>query len=256
MKVLATMLYIFLALPLWCGGCSREESAPPPSPKNTVVVPIEKPLPEDAGRPLTDEEKFRDEAGEEQTAIAVGKPVAPPKAETTEMETGTRETGGHYTVKRGEGLSSIAARGEVYGDPLKWPILYRYNMGKIGELQLVENFLERALPEGVRLRIITPDEARENFRRRADHIFTVNVLSARTQKGLISSAIRLMREGYMVYITSAMVRGRQWMRLRVGFFKTKLEADLERKKINALLSIRNSWVTKVGKEELEEFGCY
>ena len=174
----------------------------------------------------------------------------------TAGKTGTQETRGHYTIKRGDGLSSIAARGEVYGDPLKWPFLYRYNMGKIGELQLVENFLDRALPEGVRLRIITPDEERENLRRRADHIFTVNVLSARTQKGLISSAIRLMREGYMVYITSAMVRDRQWMRLRVGFFKTKLEADRERKKINAILNIRNSWVTKVGKEELEEFGCY
>jgi hypothetical protein len=52
------------------------------------------------------------------------------------------------------------------------------------------------------------------------------------------------------------MRGRQWMRLRVDFFKTKLEADLERKKINAILNIHNSWITKVGKEKLEEFGCY
>lgn len=139
---------------------------------------------------------------------------------------------------------------------MKWPLLYRSNMDKMGELQLVRNFLDRELDQGERLRIITPSDARENLRRRADHIFTVNVLSARTQKGLISSAIRLMREGYMVYITSAMVKGRHWMRLRVGFFKTKLEADLERKKINAILNIPNSWVTKVGKEELEEFGCY
>jgi hypothetical protein len=144
----------------------------------------------------------------------------------------------------------------VYADPLKWPLLYRHNMGKIGELQLVEEFLDMELPEGERLRIITPDEAQENFRRRADHISTVNVLSARNQERLIPAAIRLMREGYLVYLASATVRGRQWMRLRVGFFKTKLEADLERKKIMALLNLSNSWVTEVGQKEREEFGGY
>ena len=168
----------------------------------------------------------------------------------------TQEVTGYYRVKRGESLSSIAAKDRVYGDPLKWPILYRHNMGKIGELQLVQDFLDRELPEGVMLKIITPDEARENLRGKATHTWTTNVLSATTQQALISSAIRLMREGYPVYLTSATVRGRNWIRLRVGFFKSRFEADLERNKIDALLSIRNSWVTKVGKEELAEFGGY
>ena len=170
------------------------------------------------------------------------------KAEPLEGDTG------YYIVKKGESLSKIAARDAVYGDPLKWPILYFYNMDKIGELQLVDEFLDRDLLEAEKLRIVTPREEQENLRRRADCHYAVNVLSARSQKGLISSAIRLMRGGYPVYITSTMIEGREWKRLRVGFFETRIEASLERMKINDLLKIHNSWITEVGEEELEEFG--
>jgi hypothetical protein len=129
-------------------------------------------------------------------------------------------------------------------------------MEKIGRLQLVDDFLDRELAEGVTLKVITPDQARETLPSKAKHLLAVNVLSAPTQKQLISSAIRLMKEGYPVYITRATIRGRQWLRLRVGFFQTKAEADLERKKINALLNIRNSWITTVGKKELEGYAGY
>ncbi len=46
------------------------------------------------------------------------------------------------------------------------------------------------------------------------------------------------------------------MRLRVGFFEKKDEADSEGEKIKALLNLGEPWKTKVGKEELEEFGGY
>ena len=46
------------------------------------------------------------------------------------------------------------------------------------------------------------------------------------------------------------------MRLHVGFFKNKIEADMEMKKIMTLLNLDNSWVTKVGQKEFEEFGSY
>ena len=163
---------------------------------------------------------------------------------------------GYYTVKKGDSLSAIAARTDVYGDPLKWPILYRLNIDKIGELQLVEDFLDRELPEGVMLKIITSDEARENLKRNAHNIWSVNVLSATTRVDIIPSTIMLIRNGYPVYITSAKVKGKDWMRLRVGFFKNKIEADAERKEIMTLLNLDNSWVTKVVQKELEEFGGY
>jgi len=116
--------------------------------------------------------------------------------------------------------------------------------------------LDRELPEGLRLKIITPDQARENLRSNANKIWSVNVLSATARVDIIPSTIRLIRDGYPVYITTAKVKGKDWIRLRVGFFKSRIEADAERKKIMTLLNLDNSWITKVGQKEFEEFGSY
>lgn len=258
-KNTATIITICLTLPLLYIGCSKDEHSQSTG-ESYKVMPIKRPAPEKAETSLSsDKEKPEEELSEAEevhtatTHESVGKPS---EIEPAEKETKVKEVTGCYIVKQGESLSSIAARDEVYGDPLKWPLLYRHNIGKIGELQLVEEFLDRELPEGVELRIISTDEARERLGPKANHTWVVNVLSSTTQEALIPSAIRLMRDGYLVYLTSAVVRGRKWMRLRVGFFQTKLEADLERKKINSLLNIRNSWVTEVDQEEHAEFGGY
>jgi hypothetical protein len=260
MKVLTAFLALCLAAPLWYGGCSEEKAAYLTGGDRKVVVPIRKAPQGDAEfrSPRGDEglQKTEEELGDELDSMEIREvKTKPSDSETGEKEAEIREeVTEYYIVRSGESLSEIAGRKEVYGDPLKWPILYFYNMDKIGELQLIEGFLDRDLPEGERLQIITPREAQENLQRRTEHSYVVNVISARTQKGLISSAIRLMREGYPVYITSATVKERQWMRLRVGFFKARLEASLEMRKINDLLRIHNSWVTQVGQGELEEFG--
>jgi hypothetical protein len=258
-KNTATIITICLTLPLLYVGCSKEEHSQSTG-ENYKVMPITRPAPEKTETSLSsDKEKSKEESNETKEVPAATTPESvgePSEIEPAEKETKVQEVTGCYIVKQGESLSSIAARDEVYGDPLKWPLLYRHNMGKIGDLQLVEEFLNRELPEGVELRIISTDEARERLGPNANCTWVVNVLSSTTQKALIPSAIRLMRDGYLVYLTSAVVRGRKWMRLRVGFFKTKLEADLERKKINSLLSIRNSWVTEVDQEEHAEFGGY
>ena len=260
MIIRAFIISICLVVFFLCGGCSKEEPSDPQVRKHKVVMPIKRSARGDSETSLPGKGEKSDEmtkeAEDDEIEIVKERTIGPSESESVEGGTGTREASGYCIVKRGESLSSIAGRDDVYGDPLKWPILYRHNMGKIGELQLVEDFLDRGLPEGERLRIIIPGEARENLQKKADCFWVVNVLSARTQKGLIPSAIRLMREGYPVYITSATVEGRAWMRLRVGFFKTKFEANLERRKINIILRIRNSWITKVGLRELEEFGGY
>jgi hypothetical protein len=249
MKMPAIILAFCLTALLWHGGCTEEESDRHPGEHRKTVARIKKAPQGKAGFNLP-----RGEEGLHPTNLREIK-REPSDIGTEEKQAETlEEATGYYLVKTGEGLSEIAARDEVYGDPLKWPILYFYNMDKIGELQLIDEFLDRDLPEGERLRIITPREARENLRGRSECSYAVNVISARTQKGLISSAIRLMREGYPVYITSATIQARKWMRLRVGFFKTKIEASLERMKINDLLRIHNSWITEVGQDELEELG--
>jgi len=240
---------------LW-GGCSRQEPPSRPEEAYKVVMPIKSPAPEQSETPIPPMEKAPNEAeqpGQQEMAASREKP---PGMDTKEPETQLQKEPGYYTVRTGDTLATIAGRGEVYGDLLKWPILYRYNMEKIGRVQLVEDFLDRELVEGVTLKVITPDQARKTLPTKANHLLAVNVLSAPTQEQLISSAIRLMKEGYPVSIIRATVRGRQWLRLRVGFFETKAEADLVRKKINALLNIRNSWVTTVGKKELEGYAGY
>lgn len=249
MKMLVIIFALCFTASLWHGGCSEEQTAHPPGEHSKNVGYIKK-----APQGKAEYNQPRSEEKLHPANIREIKREPSDRGTEEKQDETLEEATGYYIVKTGDGLSEIAARNEVYDDPLKWPILYFYNMDKIGELQLIDEFLNRDLPEGERLRIITPREARENMQRRAECTYAVNVLSARSQKGLISSAIRLMREGYPVYITPATVQGRKWMRLRVGFFKTKIEASLERMKINDLLRIHNSWITEVDQEELEEFG--
>jgi hypothetical protein len=244
MKISTAIISICLTLFLLCGGCSREE--PPPPPKTKIVKPIEKPAPE---KPETEEER-----GKAKTEVIELMSLGTLETDSREIETAMEEVTGYYIVKAGDSLSGIAE--DVYGDPLKWPLLYRLNMDILGKLQVEEAFPDRELPGGIRLRIISPDEARENLKGSAHNIWTVNVLSATTNGEIVPSAIRLIRNGYPAYITRAKVKGKDWMRLRVGFFKNKARADTEGKKIMTMLNIDDSWATRVGQKELEEFGRY
>ena len=57
------------------------------------------------------------------------------------------------------------------------------------------------------------------------------------------------REEYAVYTTQNMVDGRQWTRLRIGFFETKSQAI---KFLSALKSkFPNAWITKASIEEIK-----
>ncbi|NVM26535.1 MAG: SPOR domain-containing protein [Desulfobacterales bacterium] len=258
MKASATAISICLTLSLWCGGCSREE--PPPVQKIKEVKPIKMPVPEKAKTPLTNEEEKANtvvkEAEEVKTAALEQKALTIPETDAREKETAVEEVTGYYTVKKGDSLSAIAAREDVYGDSLKWPILYRLNMDELGKLKLGEILPDRELPEGVRLKTISPDEVRENLRTRVHNVWAVNVLSATTDGKIIPLAIKLINNGYPAYVTRAKVKGKDWMRLRVGFFRNQTEADTEGKKIMAMLKLADSWVVKVGEEERVEFGDY
>ena len=245
MRVLATIISICLTAFLLCGGCSREE--PPPVKETKVVKPIKRPAPEKAKPLLTDrDEGAKDEArerGEVRTAAV-------------EKETAVEEFTGYYIVKKGESLSDIASREDVYGDPLKWPFLYRRNLDKLSKLPLGELLPESDLPEGLRLKIVSPDEVRQNLRARRHKLWIVNVVSTTTNERINPFAVNLITNGYPVYITHAKVKGKDWIRLRVGFFKDRTEADRQGRRIMTMLNLADCWVTKVGPKELEEFGGY
>jgi len=260
MKVLATIISICLTLFLVCVSCSREEPAPPPVQKTKVRKHIKMPPPEKAKTSITSgEEKAKTEAkegGKVKTAAIEERALKTPETDGGENETEIEEVIGYYIAKKGDSLSSIAAREDVYGDPLKWPILYRLNMDKLGKLQFGEGLPDGEVPEGLRLRILSPNEIRENLKRIGHNVWVVSVLSGTTDREIIPAAIRLIRNGYPVYITRVTVKAKDWMRLRVGFFKNRSDADKEGKKIRSMLNLHDSWITKVGKQELEEFGGY
>jgi len=217
------------------------------------------PPPEKAKTSIAGEEKARTEAkegGEVKIAAIEERALEMPETDAGEEETEMEKMIGFYIAKKGDSLSSIAAREDVYGDPLKWPILYRLNMDKLGKLQLGGSLPDGEVPEGLRLTILSPDEVTENLKRIAHNVWVVSVLSGTTDQEIIPAAIRLVRNGYPAYITRVKVKAKDWMRLRVGFFKNRTDADKEGKKIMSMLNLHDSWITKVGKQELEEFGGY
>ena len=259
MKISATIITICLTLFLFCVSCSREEPAPPPVRKPKIRKPIKMPPPEKAKNAISAvEEKVKTEAKEgEEVKIAEieEKSLKKPETEDREKETGKKIIG-YYMVIRGDSLSSIAARENVYGDPLKWTILYRLNMDKLDKLQLGEGLPDREVPEGLLLRIILPNEIRENLKRIANNVWVVSVLSSTSDSDIVPAVIKLIRNGYAAYITRVKVKGKDWMRLRVGFFNNKADAEKEGKKIINIVNLRDAWITKAGKQELEEFGGY
>ena len=118
-----------------------------------------------------------------------------------------------------------------------------------------------SLPDAFEVAAIVPYEeiphfARSRVESHANEPWVVNVLSATKYKRIVPATIRLIQQGYPVYLTSAVVEGKEWMRLRIGFFKSRMEAETEGERIMAELDFADSWTTKVGAEELAEYGGF
>ncbi len=260
MNISATIITICLALFLLCVSCSREEPAPPPVYKTKVTMPIKMPPPEKAKTSISDvEDKAKTESkegGEVKIAKIEEKSLKKPETGAREKETEKEGVIVYYMAKIGDSLSSIAAREDVYGDPLKWPILYRLNRDKLDKLQLGEGLPYKEVPEGLKLRFLSPNEIRGNLQGIGDNVWVVSVLSSTSDREIAPAAIKLIRNGYSVYITRVKVKAKDWMRLRVGFFNNRTDAEKEGKKIMNMVNLRDSWITKAGKQELEEYGGY
>ncbi len=265
MQALTLTICICLTLFLSLAGCSTEEEALPPLKENKVVKPIKKPPPsppEKAETPPSTSVGLKPAKPEEKKKVEVKTAAVPakvsekPDIEVAKKGTPAKQEPGYYFIKKGDSLASIAGRKDVYGDPLKWPILCRFNMDKLGKMELGEDFADRPLPQGMRLKIITPDEEKENLEKRANKVWVVNVISTPNKKEIIPATMKLLEEGYLAYITRTKVKGKDYMRLRVGFFGKKAEADAEGERIKALLDLGDPWKTKAGKEEFKDFGGY
>ena len=265
MQALTLTICMCLTLFLSFAGCSTEEEALPPIKPKKVVKPIKKPPPPPTKKvetPPAARVGLKPAKPEEKKKVDVRRAAVPAKvlekSDIEEAKEGTpaRQERGYYFIKKGDSLSSIAERKDVYGDPLKWPILCRFNMDKLGKMEPGEDFPDRPLPQGVRLKIITPDEEKENLEKRANKVWVVNVISTPNRKEIIPATMKLLEKGYLAYITRTKVKGKDYMRLRVGFFGKKAEADAEGDKIKALLGLGDPWKTKAGKEEFQDFAGY
>lgn len=259
-----SMMRIFMVLLLALASCSEEQQQPPQAPPPKVVQPI-KPSPADIEKPTTTlaevkKPQTEGKASEDKPAAPLEKPIASPKPEAEEKKTAPdkrdEEERGTYLVKAGDTLSSIAAQKEVFRDPLKWPILLRLNKDKLGEWAAGEDLPDRELPKGTRLKVMTATEARAGLKKSTGSPWVVNVLSTTSKAELVPPAVVLVKQGYPVYIVPATVKGKDYMRLRVGFFKNRSEADEVGKNIKELLNFRDSWSTKADPEEYEEVAGY
>ena len=159
-------------------------------------------------------------------------------------------------VQKGDTLFKIAGRKDVYGDPLKWTSLFRLNMKKLGTMKIAGNFQDKEIPEGLDLRFVTSQEAAKNLIKLREKPWVVNVFSSRTSKKIVPAALKLMKKGYHIYITTVTIKGKEWMRLRSGFFKNRSEATAAAGKIKLVFKEDDAWITKVGKVEQERFGGY
>lgn len=290
MKVLVGNLLVCLVLVAFGAGCSGSEEPSLPPQKSRVVKKIMKPPPkpvpksvsETAAPPEKEEPEDRPvketpealpgkkDGTEEtvpQTARQPSKPPepagtpektsAPPvKTPPPAVEAPEPKEQGIYVVKKGESLSGIAAKPEVYGDPLKWVVLYRMNLDKLGSLGKAADLPEKGLKEGLKLKVITPEEGEKNLKKRARHYWIVNILSATKQEKIVPPAVKMIQKGYPVYITAAKVKGKDWMRLRLGFYKDKASAVSDGEKVTEMLQFSGPWATKIPERELRDNGRF
>lgn len=163
-----------------------------------------------------------------------------------------------YRVAKGESLYEIAGKNQIYGDRLMWPSLYRHNMEALDRAGVVlsDKLPETVLPEGLALKFITPRQAEKNAASFSKKPFVVNAISTRNPETVVLPTVTLIKKGYKVYLVSAEVKGKNWLRLRAGFFENRKKASDASRKIMKELNINDAWVAKLEGEEFQKFAGY
>lgn len=259
MKFRVFAVLICLSLSLFGSGCAGEEDLPIPEQKASVKKPIVRPLP--AETPPAEPSPEQDNDNKPKEAMDAGAvtekkteniPEEKPEVKSVEKE----EVKGVYVTRKGDTLSGIAGRKNVMDDPMKWTILYLLNLEQLKDMKTGLDLPDRPLPAGINLNLITEQEFKDNLKKMDQHLWVINILSSTKREKVIPVAIRLINEGYFVYITRATIKGKEWMRLRVGFFKSRNVTDIKGERIKGILRISDIWTTKTGNEEFQEFAGY
>jgi hypothetical protein len=272
------MATFMVTLPLLAGACTKEEV--PEIEKPRVVVSIKRTVGKAPDTLAAQDETKQEPSLNKKTVGLEQKPTGLQSTDEGSKKQPSVVGEGLYSVRKGDTLFKIAGLQDVYGDSIKWPSLFRLNLDelgrlkvadkfqlqwssifqlsgdRLGELKVVKDFQHEELPEGLTLRFLTPKEVQQNLVKIGHMDWVINVLSSQSSQELVPFAVKLMKEGYRIYLARATVKGEEWMRLRVGFFENRSDAASAGQKIISLLNSDEIWVTRIGKEELEEFGGY
>ncbi|HJX34488.1 MAG TPA: hypothetical protein VJ373_04860 [Desulfatiglandales bacterium] len=254
MKVTSTLISIWVIFILIGTGCSGEEPSSSPEEKVVVRRHIEAVSQENAETVTSNHGVSPEPASGKEAREAVEAVEEKGREKKKEDQGGTEK--GYYITENGDSLSKIAGRKDVYGERLKWPIIYRLNMEALDGFAKDVTFPNAEIPAGIRLKIVSSLEVQENLTKSPKDYWIINVISAREEEVIVPHTIKLIRSGYPVYITTADINGKEWMRLRVGFYGQKEGADREGKKLMEILGFTDIWTTKVGDIERGEFGGY
>ncbi len=240
MKLGTLLLSILLISSLSVPGCSEKKTN-----DSAGKVVVKKAITESPEEKIT---KKAPAVSEAVPATETDKPAETPTPEKAEEK--------FYTARQNENISDIAARDDVYGDPLKWILLYRFNREAFDGTQKDETFPEKPVPAEVKLKVISRGDARKTLTTGPRDHWVVNVLSSPEEEKIVPDALRLVDNGYPAYITKANVKGQDYIRLRVGFYEEKTGAEAAGKKIAEALNVSDIWTTRADESEYKEFGGY
>ena len=140
---------------------------------------------------------------------------------------------------------------------MKWPLIYALNRSELNFLKEEDVSVEdRILPVGINLAILLTQEAeksREYVSLREEYIWVINVISSIKKDNVNKLALNLIDSDYFVYFTSFDHEKKKYIRLRVGFYPSKEEAELDAKELRVKLDSPEIWVTRAKIDEIAEF---
>lgn len=189
--------------------------------------------------------------------LLIGLQTAPAGARDGESEEDV-QTFRVHTTQKGDTLRSIAARKDVLRDPLKWILLYRLNRDALLPLKVRSvKLADAALPSGLDMIYISPEEAgKQALKINSGKFWVVSLYSEVKERNLATHAVQLADTGYNVYLSRHESKRKKWIRLRVGFYSNRKEADVAGRQITRFLGMKKYWVQKVPISEIREFGAY
>jgi hypothetical protein len=249
----------FMLITLTLTGCTGEEPAPAERTTPKVIRKIPKRPDPKSGKdkiavPANINEEKKDEPVKAEEKIEVAAMQEKPVHPAAQKEPTPKPRTGYYIVGKKENLLRVARK--VYKDPLKWPILVQLNRQAFGDAEISARYPEKPLPAGTQLRYTLTEKEKKRAEASRNLRWVINLISSPLPEKVNPAALALIREHVPVYISRVKVKGEEWMRLRIGFFKTRDEAVLAGKKYRKLLGMEDSWPARIGDQERSEYADY